>query len=59
MTHMGQSAARVSGGCFVMGQAAGTAAALAIGAGRRPRDIDVGQLQGKLEAGGAYLGLST
>jgi hypothetical protein len=42
-----------------MGQAAGTAAALAIGAGRRPRDIDVGQLQGKLEAGGAYLGLST
>lgn len=59
MTHMGQSAARVSGGCFVMGQAAGTAAALAIGAGRRPRDIDVGQLQGKLEADGAYLGLTT
>jgi hypothetical protein len=59
MTHMGQSAARVSGGCFVMGQAAGTAAALAIGADCRPRDIDVGQLQGKLEAGGAYLGLTT
>ena len=58
MTHMGQSAARVSGGCFVMGQAAGTAAALAIGAGCRPRDIDVGHLQGKLEAGGAYLGLT-
>jgi len=59
MTHMGQSAARVSGGCFVMGQAAGTAAALAIGAGCRPRDIDAGQLQGKLEADGAYLGLTT
>ena len=59
MTHMGQSAARVSGGCFVMGQAAGTAAALAIGSGLRPRDIDVGQLQGKLEADGAYLGLTT
>lgn len=59
MTHMGQSAARVSGGCFVMGQAAGTAAALAIAAGRRPRDVDVGQLQGKLEADGAYLGLTT
>src|SRR4029079_4270905 len=29
MTHDGQSAARVSGGCFVMGQAAGTLAALA------------------------------
>jgi hypothetical protein len=27
MTHEGQSAARASGGCFVMGQAAGTAAA--------------------------------
>lgn len=29
MTHDGQSAARVSGACFVMGQAAGTAAAMA------------------------------
>ena len=29
MTHLGQSAARVSGACFVMGQAAGTAVALA------------------------------
>jgi gentisate 1,2-dioxygenase len=28
MTHEGQSAARASGGCFVMGQAAGTAAAM-------------------------------
>lgn len=28
MTHEGQSAARASGGCFVMGQAAGTAAVL-------------------------------
>jgi hypothetical protein len=58
MTHMGQSAARVSGGCFVMGQAAGTAATLAIGAGRAPRDIDVRQLQRKLESDGAYLGLT-
>jgi hypothetical protein len=29
MTHEGQAAARASGGCFVMGQAAGTAAAMA------------------------------
>lgn len=58
MTHMGQSAARVSGGCFVMGQAAGTAAALAIGDNRRPRNIDIRQLQGKLEADGAYLGIT-
>lgn len=56
MTHMGQSAARVSGGCFVMGQAAGTAAALAIQANVRPRDLNVKTLQARLEADGAYLG---
>lgn len=56
MTHMGQAAARVSGGCFVMGQAAGTAAALAVNAGVRPRDLPVEQLQQRLEADGAYLG---
>jgi hypothetical protein len=56
MTHMGQSAARVSGGCFVMGQAAGTAAALAIRANVRPRDLNVKTLQARLEADGAYLG---
>jgi hypothetical protein len=56
MTHMGQSAARVSGGCFVMGQAAGTAAALAIQAHVRPRDLNVTSLQTRLEADGAYLG---
>ena len=56
MTHMGQSAARVSGGCFVMGQAVGSAAALAADAGIQPREIDVQQLQERLEADGAYLG---
>ncbi|KQP13649.1 FAD-dependent oxidoreductase [Pseudorhodoferax sp. Leaf267] len=56
MTHMGQSAARVSGACFVMGQAAGTAAALALQAGVRPRDVSVPALQQQLEAAGAYLG---
>jgi len=56
MTHLGQSAARVSGGCFVMGQAAGTAAALAIEANVRPRDLDVHRLQSRLEADGTYLG---
>jgi hypothetical protein len=56
MTHMGQSAARVSGGCFVMGQAAGTAATISIRAGRPPRAIDVKQLQGHLENDGAFLG---
>ncbi|RYG14934.1 MAG: FAD-dependent oxidoreductase [Burkholderiales bacterium] len=56
MTHMGQSAARVSGACFVMGQAAGTAAAMARDAGIRPRELDVGALQKRLEADGAWLG---
>jgi len=56
MTHMGQSAARVSGACFVMGQAAGTAAAMSLAAGVRPRELDVGSLQRRLEEGGAYLG---
>lgn len=56
MTHMGQAAARVSGGCFVMGQAAGTAAALAQDNDVRPRDLPVGILQQRLDAAGAYLG---
>ncbi|MES2609566.1 MAG: FAD-dependent oxidoreductase [Pseudomonadota bacterium] len=56
MTHMGQSAARVSGACFVMGQAAGTAAALAASTNLRPRDLPVPRLQHELEAAGAYLG---
>ncbi|MEO8247765.1 MAG: FAD-dependent oxidoreductase [Burkholderiales bacterium] len=56
MTHMGQSAARVSGGCFVMGQAAGSAAVLAAKAGVRPRELDAKALQERLVADGAYLG---
>ncbi|WP_342132746.1 FAD-dependent oxidoreductase [Hydrogenophaga sp. OTU3427] len=56
MTHLGQSAARVSGGCFVMGQAAGTAAALAAKVKLPPRDLPVQTLQRQLEADGAYLG---
>jgi hypothetical protein len=56
MTHGGQSAARVSGPCFVMGQAAGTAAHLALQSGVPPRRLDVGKLQQTLEHDGAYLG---
>ena len=56
MTHDGQSAARVSGPCFVMGQAAGTAADLALSSGAPPRGIDVTALQQLLERDGAYLG---
>ena len=53
MTHEGQSAARASGGCFVMGQAAGTAAAT-LGGGRFA-EVDVSALQTKLRDGGADL----
>jgi FAD dependent oxidoreductase len=56
MSHEGHSAARVTGACFVMGQAAGTAAHQAIQAGVRPRDIDVADLQRRLGKDGAYLG---
>jgi FAD dependent oxidoreductase len=56
MTHDGQSAARVSGGCFAMGEAAGIAAALALGGNTIPRDIAVDKLQLQLREQGAFLG---
>jgi hypothetical protein len=56
MTHDGHAAARVSGACFVMGQAAGTAAALALKNSCSPRSIAVDQLQRVLIDQGAYLG---
>lgn len=56
MTHDGQSAARVSGACFVMGQAAGTAAALALRQGRTPHALPAATLQARLEEQGAFLG---
>jgi hypothetical protein len=56
MTHGGQSAARVSGACFVMGEAAGEAAALALATATPPRAVDIGTLQQKLRANGVWLG---
>lgn len=56
MTHEGQSAARVSGGCFVMGQAAGTAAHLSLAGNRVVADIPLEKLQNTLESDGVYLG---
>jgi hypothetical protein len=58
MTHEGQSSARVSGPCFLMGQAAGVAADLALGDGVTPRGVNVRTLQQRLAADGAYLGSS-
>jgi hypothetical protein len=51
-----QASARVSGPCFAMGQAAGTAAAMLVRGGGRPADLDVGALRTALSAQGAYLG---
>jgi ribulose 1,5-bisphosphate synthetase/thiazole synthase len=56
MTHDGQSAARVSGACFAMGEAAGSAAALALDGNAMPRDIAVGKLQHQLKQQGAFIG---
>jgi hypothetical protein len=46
----------VSGGCFVMGEAAGAAAHLALAGNAAPADIRIGDLQALLERGGVYLG---
>jgi len=56
MTHDGQSAARVSGACFAMGEAAGAAAALALDGNALPRHVDVGKLQARLKREGAFIG---
>jgi hypothetical protein len=56
MTHDGQSAARVSGACFAMGEAAGSAAALALSGNTIPRDIAVEKLQQTLKEQGAFIG---
>jgi hypothetical protein len=56
MTHEAQSAARVTGACFVMGQAAGTAADLALTSGLEASAVGVALLQTRLESNGAYLG---
>jgi hypothetical protein len=56
MTHDGQSAARVSGACFAMGEAAGSAAALALTGNTIPRDIAVEKLQQTLQQQGAFIG---
>jgi hypothetical protein len=55
LTAAAQSAVRVSGPCFVMGQAAGTAAALALAAGSTPAAVDVAALQAALRRDGAWL----
>jgi len=55
MEHEGQSAARASGACFVMGQAAGTAAAMMASGAHAIHDV-VGPLQRALRDDGVDLG---
>ena len=55
-THEGQASLRVSGPCFVMGQAAGTAAAMSVQQGCRAGDVDIAALQERLRAAGVFLG---
>ncbi len=56
MSHEAQSAARVTGACFVMGQAAGLAADLALAGQCTAAAVSVPALQIRLERNGAYLG---
>lgn len=50
-----QGQLRIMGYCFMMGQAAGTAAGIAINSGKMPPDIDVGALQQQLRKDGVEI----
>jgi hypothetical protein len=56
-THDAQASIRVSGPCFVMGEAAGVAAALAVRTCAAPGAVDVARLRERLRARGAILSL--
>jgi len=53
--HEGMAGARVMGTCIAIGQAAGTAAALALRDGVGPRDVDIDELRRVLRADGALV----
>lgn len=59
MTHLAQAAARVSGGCFVMGEAAGTLAALALSEAAGVRAVAPHRVQARLAQAGVFLGRAT
>ncbi len=54
-THEGMAGARVMGTCMAIGQAAGTAAALAVKHGVSPREVNVEELRRVLKADGALV----
>ena len=57
-THDAHASARSMATCMAMGQAAGTAAALAVAGWRDPRELDVAVLRDRLRADGAVLELA-
>lgn len=57
-THDAHASVRSMAQCMAMGQAAGTAAALATGAGGEPRDVSAQQLRDRLRHDGAVLELT-
>ncbi|MCD6291476.1 MAG: FAD-dependent oxidoreductase [Anaerolineae bacterium] len=54
-THEGMAGARVMGTCMAIGQAAGTAASLAVRQGIQPRAVDVAELRRTLRGDGALV----
>jgi hypothetical protein len=54
-TFEGQASARVSGTCMAMGEAAGTAAAMAVSGGVGVAEVDMAALRGRLEERGVLL----
>jgi hypothetical protein len=55
MTHLAQAAARVSGGCLVMGEAAGVSAALALREHGSVRQVSAKAVQSRLARAGVFL----
>ena len=56
-THDAHASVRSMAQCMAMGQAAGTAAALAVASGRFPRDVPASELRDRLRTDGARLEL--
>jgi hypothetical protein len=56
-THDAHASVRSMAQCMAMGQAAGTAAAMAVATGRDPRELDVQALRAQLRADGAIVEL--
>jgi hypothetical protein len=56
-THDAHASVRSMAQCMAMGQAAGSAAALAVAAGTDPREVPIGALRDRLRADGTILDL--